>query len=288
MTGLRGEVHSSLRLAAFALSAAAGDTAPGTRFSVELWEFAEPGDAAEGVVVSPAAGPAELGFEDLPMRMRVMFVPIDYEGRIPTLDPETLDAYLDNIYEQNPLTELLYEVHEPVVYEQTLVELGDLLPVLAALRADEQAAADVYYHALVDVGAASFEGKVGIADIAGPDIDEAAARVQATVAWAGNPLLAADTITHEIGHSQGLHHVDCDNATAADADLGFPHVDGHIGRDGYGLRRERLYGGEEAYDYMSYCGPTWVSDWTWALTFARIEALTSWGLGTQAGFRVHH
>ena len=27
---------------------------------------------------------------------------------------------------------------------------------------------------------------------------------------------------------------------------------------------------------MSYCEPSWVSDWTWDKTFVRIETLSSW------------
>jgi hypothetical protein len=30
------------------------------------------------------------------------------------------------------------------------------------------------------------------------------------------------------------------------------------------------------YDYMTYCGPNWVSDWGWSKTFNQIRELTSW------------
>src|SRR5690606_21470243 len=38
----------------------------------------------------------------------------------------------------------------------------------------------------------------------------------------------------------------------------------------------QLHSPENTYDYMSYCGPSWMSTWSWKKTFTRVRTLTSW------------
>jgi hypothetical protein len=262
----------------FGLVADAGETVTGTTYQIELWETVAGAGAKleEGLHSNPADGPQLIGFEAVPMQIKVVLVPIEYNNKVPQLNETVTQQVINNLYEQNPATEILYEIHEVVPYTSNLNNLGALLPVMGQLRVAEDAEPNVYYHALVDVGAASLGGVLGISALAGPEKTDAASRVSATVLWSVNPAIGADTFTHEAGHAQGLFHVECPNGGAAGPDPAYPHANGRIGNWGFGIRRFLMYDPDDAFDYMSYCGPSWVSDWTWNKTYQRIRTLTSW------------
>lgn len=260
----------------------ADQTAAGTRYRLELWETGDPAglDASERRWASPDVGEAEIGFEAADLAIKVTFVPIQLDAAesTPSLDEQALAPLLDSLYEQNPTTRVEYAVREPILYELPLLDLGDLLPVLSEARTADGAEANVYYHGLVDIGAPSLGGRQGLANIVGADPGEGALRVGVTIYWAANAAIAAETFNHEIGHNQGLSHVMCPTAEADGLEPEYPHINGWIGNWGWGLRRQQLFAPDEAYDYMSYCGPAWVSDWTWQRSAERIATLTSWDM----------
>nr|WP_255216088.1 zinc-dependent metalloprotease family protein [Pseudenhygromyxa sp. WMMC2535] len=153
---------------------------------------------------------------------------------------------------------------------------------MSALRSEEQAEANVYYHALLNIRAPALSHVAGIAQLNDASKEAALGRVAATVYYkyeedapAGG---SARTFVHEVGHNQGLRHVYCPNAAteAAGTDPAYPHDGGKIGVYGFGIRSAQLYSPTGSHDYMTYCANSWVSDWTWNKTFARIETLTSW------------
>jgi hypothetical protein len=268
----------------FGLVADVGETIAGTRYVVELWET-QPGgeDLPQGDWVNPAAGSQPIGFEPTPMQIKSVLVPITYQDTTANLDEPTTQQMVENLYEQNPTSEILYDVHDPVPYEGQLIDLINLLPVMAALRSSENADPNAYYHAFVDVGSSSLAGLYGISYIANDSEGDANSRVSATLLWSPNPSFAADTFTHETGHAQGLSHVECPSETAAGTDPEYPYADGRIGNWGFGIREYVLYGPDNSYDYMSYCGPSWVSDWTWNKVFERVRTLTAWDFEGNAG-----
>jgi hypothetical protein len=85
-----------------------------------------------------------------------------------------------------------------------------------------------------------------------------------------------ETFVHEIGHTQGRSHVACPGAQSAGPDPSYPYEGGSIGVWGFGVRDFGIRNATAHTDYMSYCNPTWVSDWQWSATFGRIKALTEW------------
>lgn len=269
----------------FGIVAEEGNTVAGTTYQVELWETEAGAGAAleEGLHTNPAEGPELIGFETVPMQIKVVLVPIEYNGKLPNLTAEIEQQVVNNLYEQNPTTEILHEIHSPLPYESNLTNLGSLLPVMSQLRSAEGADPNVYYHALVDVGSVSLGGVLGISQLASANQSDSSSRVSATVLWSANPGVGADTFTHETGHAQGLFHVECPNGGAAGPDPAYPHENGRIGNWGFGIRRFLMYDPDDAYDYMSYCGPSWVSDWTWNKTYQRIKTLTSWDFESNAG-----
>jgi hypothetical protein len=249
----------------FELIADEGQTVAGTRYSIELWERSPGGESLpDGDWANPAAGAAPLGFQPQPMQIKTVLVPITYQDTTVTLDEAVTQQLLDNLYEQNPATEIIYAIHEPVPYDGQLIDLANLLPIIAELRSSENADPNVYYHAFIDVGGSSIAGLFGISYIANDTEGDA------------NPTLAVETFTHETGHAQGLAHVECPTVAAAEPDGAYPYADGRIGNWGFGIREFMMYDPEDAYDYMSYCGPSWVSDWTWNKVAQRVQTLTAW------------
>jgi hypothetical protein len=90
--------------------------------------------------------------------------------------------------------------------------------------------------------------------------------VAAGLGYAGED--AAETMIHEIGHSHGRLHAPCG---ADDPDPEYPYPDGSIGVWGYDLFEDVLLSPTGAFDFMGYCLPYWVSDYTYAGLFDWIE-----------------
>jgi hypothetical protein len=270
-----------------------GDEAqPGVSYWLELREADPSVDLdtltaalAPGVNVTPPNF-EQIGYEQTPLEMKIVLVPIEYTFIDPPtlVDPTEADLQLvhDDLLQTHPLQTVDLVVHEPYLYESQLTNLGSLLSPMRSLRGQEGADPNVYYHALVDVRGPAVNMVAGIASLTGDSKTDGLNRVAATVWFKQDeetpPSGSSGTLVHEIGHNEGLSHVFCPQAAseAAGPDPSYPHEGGKIGVYGFGIRNFRLYTPTAAHDYMTYCGNAWVSDWTWNKTYQRIRTLTSW------------
>jgi hypothetical protein len=271
----------------FYFSILAEEAQPGLSYWVELLEATDTDTSAlvEGINTTPEDF-ALIGYEETPLEMKVMLVPIHYTAIDPPtlVEPTEADLQLvhDDLLQNNPLQSVELQVHEPHEYDLLLTNLGALLSPMSALRSNEGAEPNIYYHALVDVNGPSVNMVAGIASLTGDTKSQGSQRVAATVWFKQSeevpPGGSSGTIVHEVGHNQGLSHVYCPNAAteAANPDPNYPHEGGKIGVYGFGIRNFRLYTPTAAHDYMTYCGNAWVSDWTWNKTYRRIRTLTTW------------
>lgn len=91
--------------------------------------------------------------------------------------------------------------------------------------------------------------------------------------WSSFSVLDSETIAHEFGHNRNLYHAPCGGAGGPDRY--YPYENGNIGAWGYDFRTGELVQPNQP-DFMSYCGPTWTSDYqfTNALRY-RLETETS-------------
>lgn len=282
----------------FYFSLLASEAVVGTRFWLELREGDPDIDVSalsEGLVAAPV-DPEPFGFESSPQQMRVVIVPVDYRypdpPRLASLSADEVQLFHDELLQQNPLQTIDIQIRdEPLVWDEQLTNLGELLPATSALREADEAAPNVYYHSFVDVNGNAVNMVAGIAFLTNDERDHAHRRVAATVLHrhvspgdeeTGEPPTihpptdSARTWVHEIGHNQGLSHVFCPGADAAGPNPDYPHENGKIGAYGFGIRNFHMYTPTASHDYMTYCGNSWVSDWTWNKTFERIRELTSW------------
>lgn len=85
------------------------------------------------------------------------------------------------------------------------------------------------------------------------------------VGYLGYPVAAGNadprTIAHELGHNFGRDHAPCG---PSDADVNYPVKSGKLDSWGLDPRNNSLIDPTENYDLMSYCGPTWVSEYMYS------------------------
>ena len=268
----------------------AEDMRPSAQFNVELFEVGSGYESLPEVAEPPKAmpEPSFIGIETSYQNMRIMIVPIEYDfggcqTQFDTSD-ENLAPYIDHMFQQNAVENIEVEIHDYVrVDHLDLTGNGffQLLGEMGQLRASEQPDPNVYYYGLFDnCGQCIGDGggcTLGVANgIPGESMGEAGSRVAIGAQFLGNDEVGIETFVHEIGHSQGRRHVFCPNAQAAGTDPSYPYTDGKTEGWGFGVRDFQLRNGNTHFDYMSYCNPTWVSDWQWKETFARIQTLSSW------------
>ena len=254
---------------------------PGSSIAFEIVEpDGEGGVGPEGGARIPADGFAEVGVASGDHVLSIVVVPLGYGNLAPDLSAGNKAILEAALYDQNPATELDIEYHGVVDYPYAVEngnQLGDILGFLGNLKQQEGAGAEIYYAGLINVGCfvvgCGNAGTTGIGYIPGDNEFSSLQRVSANV-WYQAPS-SSQTVVHETGHNQGLNHVACPFASSSNTDPAYPYAGGEIGGWGWGVSTGDVIG-SDAYDYMSYCGPSWASDWTWNKTEARIETLSSW------------
>ena len=78
---------------------------------------------------------------------------------------------------------------------------------------------------------------------------------------------SGETLAHETAHNLGRMHVDCSSPDGVDASYPYPtnQIDftGPANHYGFDIKSLRPIAPDAAKDFMSYCTPKWVSDYTW-------------------------
>jgi hypothetical protein len=261
------------------------------RYQVQLFE-AGTGWESLPEVATPPSTPAEpdyLGVESAELAMKVVLVPVAYSGpgcsETVEADEATLRRYADALYQQNPIETLDIRWDDPyVVDDLDLTRSGDFFALLGRAqqyRASQAPDPNTYYYLLFDnCGECIGDGGgclLGVAGgITGDAVSDAPLRVAIGTQYLSGSEVGMDTFVHEIGHTQGRSHVACPGAAAAGPDPTYPYEGGEIGVWGFGVRDFQIRNASTHTDYMSYCNPTWVSDWQWNATYDRIRTLTSW------------
>ena len=161
------------------------------------------------------------------------------------------DTYVSDAQAQYPLPAIDVDVRAPYTFTGALPSAydtawGRLLGEINALRVAE--APGRYYYGVIKPAFTS--GGTGLGYLGLP--------AAIGVDW---PNWRSVAVAHEWGHNFGRRHVDCGGPASPDPD--YPYVGGRLGHHGWDVRTNEIRSLESHYDLMSYCQPTWTSDYTY-------------------------
>lgn len=193
--------------------------------------------------------------------LEITIVPIDYTHIpdahfYPGVQHDPISDWLLSVY---PVSEVKITYHAPYRFAGNLSDgedWGELLDELTHLASVEVGGSSprVYYGLIPTddgngrswfTGGIAGLGWVGTRVSIGLDLGEVAGKL------AG----------HEIGHNFGRYHAPCGNP--GNVDPHYPYPNGFIGEYGLDLDDEIVFKPNEAMDMMGYCGPEWISDYTY-------------------------
>jgi hypothetical protein len=222
-------------------------------WQVELVEAADTGTVgkAEGDRFPQLPTPIEVRDPGPPTR--VYIVPVELSsGTVPRLGSEEIQLARDFMRAYNPVSDVQIEVGEVFKYDGSVADLGDLLNQITVYRDTLGLDDEVYLYGWeLDNGG----GLSWLAGVGGPS--------QRTSVGGDIRLV----LVHEVGHAQGRSHSPCGGAAGPDPE--YPHDEAFIGVWGYNIVTGEYIDPAVGKDYMSYCDPKWVSDFTWQGVFQR-------------------
>ena len=135
-----------------------------------------------------------------------------------------------------PVGEMDLEIHDPVVSSSN--SAFSLLSQTGAIRTAESGTG--YYMGTMS---GQITGAAGVAYVPG---------------WVSFSIPDSAVMAHELGHNLSLYHAPCGGAGGPDPS--FPQSDGTIGAWGYDFETGALVD-PSVRDLMTYCDPTWVSEY---------------------------
>jgi hypothetical protein len=255
---------------------------PGFAFRVELVQSALDSKGPSPAAHYPAEGFASTNAQSVGQSIKIVLVPIQYgadgSNRLPDLSAGQIQGYKDLFYAMYPTPAIDLTVRAAVQYNSTVSSNGagwdNLLGTIGQLKADDNAAFEVYYYGIFSpsqsVNTYCGGGCVaGLGNIGG--ISDSYARSAIGLGFAGD--IAWETAVHEIGHTHGRYHSPCGGAQGTDP--AYPYQNAIIGVWGYNLLTEQLFSPSGFTDVMGYCQPIWVSDFTYKGLFNRVKALSN-------------
>ena len=247
-----------------------------TDFSVSIEETATGPAGDTSGARYPSQGTQPLGAKDAGGKLDVVVVPIVVGGQSPDTSPARLEAYQKRLYQLFPVPEVSVTLHSPVTYSGSISgqsgnQWNAALDFLYSKRAADGAKPDQYYYG-VFAPAPSFAQYCSGSCIAGlsalSPADDAFSRGSIGLGFFGQngSFDSPDTMSHELGHAHGLPHAPCGVSGAG----AFPYAGAKIGAWGWDLLTSTLLSPTSRVDVMSYCDPTWISDFNYDRLFQRV------------------
>ena len=186
-----------------------------------------------------------------PFMARLVPVVQSANGLVGDVNEANLSKWVDRAYTVYPFADTDIDIRSPYTFTGSLASTYDstwnrLLNEIRVLRMTD--ANTRYYYGVIKPsytrGGTGY-GYIGLPAAVGVD-------------WMNH---RAETLAHEWGHNFGRLHVDCGGP--ANPDLTYPHPGGTVVHPGWDVLTGALHSSNGRYDLMSYCNPTWSSDYTY-------------------------
>jgi hypothetical protein len=214
--------------------------------------------------------------------LKIKIVPIQYNadgsGRLPATDATQVERYRQAFYAMYPAKNVEVTVRAPYAYSSAISANGSgfstALNAMVKLRQTDGAPKDVYYYGAF-ASASSFGTYCGGGCVTGlcgllTYPSDATGRACVGIGYSG--AQAANTAAHEIGHAHGRAHAPCGTS---DSDSKYPYSGGTLGVWGYDLVNKVLKSPTTFKDFMGYCDPTWISDYTFNAIATRMSTVSA-------------
>lgn len=237
----------------------------------------------EGRITYPADGTTDPLDAQPNANVKVVIVPVRYDfdasGRLPDTGAAQLDRYRDTVYRMYPAANVDVTARVAWPWPGQIGADGtgwdELLQGLVDLRAADNPTSDTYYVAAFEPAATIHDyckgGCIlGVAPLI-PQFD-VQDRIAAIIGYSGQS--AANTLNQELAHAMGREHAPCGGAGGPDKK--YPYAGGEIGVWGYDVLDAAFIDpdGPER-DFMGYCSPIWVSDYTYTGLYGRIRSVNA-------------
>jgi hypothetical protein len=184
------------------------------------------------------------------------------------------------MYRLWPDVDVDVQFHAPVTWSGAISPFGggwsEVLMNVTGLRQKEGAADNVFYYGIF-TPAASFNAFCGGGCVGGlanfpPGGAPPSPYIRAAVGLGWLDDFEMGTIAQELAHTIGRMHAPCGGASQVDPS--FPYKSGNIGVTGYDLSSQSWVASSTA-DFMSYCSPVFVSDYTFAGIATQLEKIAA-------------
>ncbi len=254
-----------------------------TKFSVRLEEASGSTKGTVNGATYPGSGTANMSAESPHGAFKVMVVPVVMNGYTPQVPKTTLVNTLMSVY---PASAINMTVHAAVNYPNGSVSANGsgwdtALQWVSQLRNQLGVDSKTFiYGALAPANSMqSFCGGGCVAGLGSvPPANYASGRAAVGLGYfpdgSGGPSNysggAPFTMAHELGHALGRNHAPCSQGgSISGVDPSFPYSGGTIGVWGYDLNTKQLKSPSQFKDFMGYCNPNWISDYTYSGIFTR-------------------
>jgi hypothetical protein len=217
--------------------------------------------------------------------LRVVVVPIRYNadgsGRLPDTSATQLARIEDLVRGTYPAEDVVVDVDQPFDWNQTISPFStsqwtNILDAISNYRANSNEPPNTYYY-----GAFAPEPTVnsfcaggcilGLSYLAFSAGDPFF-RASVGIGYTGD--ITSETLIHEMGHAHGREHAPC-GLYGQPADRNYPYDGAVLGSWGYDILTGGLLNPNQYVDFMSYCQPVWVSDYTFYSLYLRMKTVAA-------------
>ena len=193
-------------------------------------------------------------------KLKVEIVPISFDVGQSSLIPDTsapqLELFRARVLSLFPITDIDLSVRaEPL--HTTSSDVSAALVQLTALRKSENSDPDLTYFGVFRF-TDSIDQYCNPSCVLGASVTGSVPTGGVGVGIGYTSDRAATAFAHELGHVYGRPHSPCGVA----GDPSYPYSGGRVGSWGYDVAKKALIDPNTYTDFMGYCSPTWVSDFT--------------------------